>query len=179
MSANVSGIANAVNFRIENYLVTWEQYTFPVENISMCSTGTSERYERKPKKRSMVGSIFKNLLDISAFIDQFTEDDSPEAMLETAKAYELYGDGNSLPCINLELRNGMTFEITFTDIYTFRAKFKELRKAMSDIAKLRGLSLSGEQVNVGSANVKGTVYVLETKSKDNEEDKGDEQEVNR
>lgn len=72
---------------------------------------------------------------------QIADEDTSD-MIETVEtALDIYGSESDLPCMNFVLSNGVTMEITFTDLMTFRDNVKAVRQAIADSAKQQGMML--------------------------------------
>lgn len=66
-----------------------------------------------------------------------------------------------LPCINLELSNGVKMEITFSDMLTFSDSVYSVKKAILDHTKLKNLEMHGTDILIDRANFHEKAFFIE------------------
>lgn len=163
MSELIYGLANILNFRVEDQLIKWGNYTIAINSISVFSTGISTNYTRTPKKESGFHKTMSLLGSILVTAAQMAEEDFPDQMETLGTALDLYQNGTNLPCMNLTLVSGVTMEITFTDLMSFRDNVKIVRQALADSTKKKDLEMHGNDIIVENADFYGEAHFIEEK----------------
>jgi len=156
----LSGLGNIINFRVRNQQIIWENYHIPVGSVSFYSVGVSTRYVKKPPKGGKFMKILSGAGSLYTVLCQLIDEDR-EDWLDTLDAYYyLHVDKTSLPCLNLELNNGMKMEITFTDLISFRDSVRAVRDACTQ-AQFDGLKVHGEFIDIDTIKVQGNSSINE------------------
>lgn len=173
MENYISGLANFLNFTVNGQLITWNGYNILAPNISLFSIGISSTYSKAPNgpiSKAVVGA-----LSVMCIIDQLDSEDV-DNLTDTLRAfYNLCIKKERLPCLNLQLNNGVVLEITFTDLWSFRDSVKNIKAVCSHYAGIRSLVVRGgnvqlEQVisNGNTEIIEQNLYGLTSGGKDNE-----------
>lgn len=166
MEEQIYGIGNILNFSVQEKFIRWEEYEISIDSISVFSTGVSTNFHKKPKER---GTLSKILFAGSAILStamQMSDEDTFSEIADTLIAsMNLYGNDTDLPCMNLHLSNGMTFEITFTDLLTYRDKVKAVKNALNDNTKTTIIEtiVTDSEISVTESEFNGEQFFIEEK----------------
>lgn len=161
MGEKIYGLANILNFSVKDQFIIWEKYTIAINSISVFSTGVSTNYTKEKKEKNAFGKTVKLFGAIFTTVAQIADEDAPDKIETLETAWNLYGSESDLPCMNLVLSNGVTMEITFTDLMTFRDNVKAVRQKLAESAKQQELKVQGTDIVVNAAEFNGDSYFIE------------------
>lgn len=161
MGEEIYGVATIFNFSVKDQFIIWGKYTIAVNSISVFSTGVSTKYAKEKKERGAFGKAVKLFGEIFITAAQMADEDTPDMIETVGTALDIYGSESDLPCMNFVLSNGVTMEITFTDLMTFRDSVKAVRQMLADSAKQQGIKVQGTDIIVNSPEFNEKIYFIE------------------
>ena len=164
MEEQIYGIGNILNFSVQEKFIRWKEYEISIDSISVFSTGVSTKFHKKPKERGKLSKILSTGSAIFSTAIQMIDEDTAYERLDTLKAsLNLYGNDTGFPCMNLYLFSGMTFEITFTDLFTYRDKVKAVKNALIDNAKANNTQIYSNKIVVTKSEFNGEQFFIKEK----------------
>lgn len=170
MKEQIYGIATIFNFNVHEKFILWKEYEIAIDSISVFSTGVSTNYFKKQKER---GKFSKFLSASGAMLTtalQMIDEDTASERLDTLKAsLDLYGNDVNLPSMNFCLFNGMTFEITFTDLFTYRNSVKAVKNALINNTNTNNLQVNSNEIVITESKFNGNMLVIENKEEESDE----------
>lgn len=161
MENHISGLANYLNFKVDNQIISWDQYHINVNCIAMISIGTSKRYTRKPKEHRRITKLLNGVLATISVLGQMASEDSTEWGDTISGAIDLYVSEKDLPCLNLTLINGVTVEITFLDLWTFKDAVIAVKEAYFLSGQSGGVIVDGTDIRINDIRVGGNAAITE------------------
>lgn len=160
MEELITGLANTLNFSVVDQYIMWENYTIAVSNIAVFSTGISTKYHIKNEKKGILHTLAKGVSMIFPLAIMMDENVPVKRELLESSLHFLIND-TDLPCINLELSNGVKMEITFSDMLTFSDSVYSVKKAILDHTKLKNLEMHGTDILIDGANFHEKAFFIE------------------
>lgn len=164
MENHISGLANCLNFKVNNQIIAWEQYNININSIAVLSIGTSKRYTRKPKERGRIAKLLNGVSATVCLLGQMASEDSTEWGDTLSGAIDLYLSETSLPCLNLILTNGVTVEITFTDLFTFKEAVIAVKEAYFLSGQAGDMIVDGTDIQINTVRIRGNAEITEFNS---------------
>lgn len=155
----ISGLANILNFKVKDQLITWKGYNIPAHNISLVSVGVSSTYSKAPQ--SLITRAFIGALSALFVIDQMESEDDNNLMDTFKGFYNLCIKKEKLPCLNLLLNNGVVLEITFTDLLSFQNSVKNVKAVCAHYAGIGNIVVNGDNVHVDQLTTNGYTQLFE------------------
>lgn len=155
----ISGLAHVLNFEVKDQLIIWNGYNIPVHNISLVSVGVSSTYTKAPQgpiTRALIGAVSAKFA-----IDQMESEDDKDLMNTFRGFYNLCIKKESLPCLNLQLNNGVVLELTFVDLLSFQISVKNVKKACARYAGIGNIVVNGDNVHVDQLTTNGHTQLFE------------------
>ncbi|MCI8320212.1 MAG: hypothetical protein HFH02_03940 [Dorea sp.] len=153
MENHISGLANYLNFKVDNQIIFWDQYQININRIAMISIGTSKRYTRKPKERGPAAKLLNGVFATMSVLGQMASEVSTEWGDTISGAIDLYLSEKNLPCLNLTLINGVTVEITFSDLWTFKDAVIAVKEAYSLSGQFGDMIVDGTDIRINGIRI--------------------------
>lgn len=153
MENHISGLANYLNFKVDNQIIFWDQHQININHIAIISIGTSKRYTRKPKEHGRIVKLLNGVFATMSVLGQMANEDSTEWGDTISGAIDLYLSEKDLPCLNLTLINGVTIEITFLDLWTFKDAVIAVKKAYSLSGQFGDMIVDGTDIQINGIRI--------------------------
>lgn len=170
MKEQIYGIATIFNFNVHEKFILWKEYEIAIDSISVFSTGVSTKFFKKQKKRGKFSKILSASGAMLTTALQIIDEDTAPERLDTLKtSLNLYGNDVNLPSMNFCLFNGMAFEITFTDLFTYRDSVKAVKSALINNTNANNIQVNSNEIVITKSDFNGNMLIIEKK-----EDKSDE-----